>query len=45
MDLQDVSGKQSAADIILIKNNNFLLSGGSIFFEIDSNGGLIKIHK
>ena len=38
-------GKQSAADIILIKNNNFLLSGGSIFFEIDSNGGLIKIHK
>ena len=38
-------GKQSAADILQIKNNHFLLSGGSIFFEIDSNGGLIKIHK
>ncbi|HJL95270.1 MAG TPA: hypothetical protein QF871_08515, partial [SAR324 cluster bacterium] len=38
-------GKQSAADIIQIKNNHFLLSGGNSFFEIDSNGGLIKIHK
>ena len=38
-------GKQSAADILQIKNKHFLLSGGSIFFEIDSNGGLIKIHK
>ena len=38
-------GKQSAADITQIKNNHFLLSGGNLFFEIDSDGKLIKIHK
>ena len=38
-------GKQSAADITRIKNNHFLLSGGNLFFEIDSDGKLIKIHK
>ena len=38
-------GKQSAADITQIKNNHFLLSGGNLFFEIDSEGKLIKIHK
>ena len=38
-------GKQSAADITQIKNNHFLLSGENLFFEIDSDGKLIKIHK
>ena len=38
-------GKQSAADITQIKNNHFLLSGGNLFFEIDSDGKLKKIHK
>ena len=38
-------GWQAAADITQIKNNHFLLSGGNLFFEIDSDGKLIKIHK
>ena len=38
-------GKQSASSITLLRNNHFLLSGGSWFFEIDSDGNLIKIHK
>ena len=38
-------GWQAAADITQIKNNHFLLSGGNSFFEIDSDGKLIKIHK
>ena len=38
-------GWQAAADITQIKNNHFLLSGGKSFFEIDSDGKFIKIHK
>ena len=38
-------GRQAAESITLIKNNHFLLSGGNSFFEIDSDGKLIKIHK
>ena len=42
----EVPGWQTAADITQIKNNHFLLSGGgNSFFEIDSDGNLIKIHK
>ncbi len=41
----EVPGWQTAADITQIKNNHFLLSGGKSFFEIDSDGKLIKIHK
>ena len=39
------SGKQSASSITPLSNNHFLLSGGSWFFEIDSDGNLKKIHK
>ena len=38
-------GKQSASSITPLSNNHFLLSGGSWFFEIDSDGNLKKIHK
>ena len=38
-------GTQAAESITLIKNNHFLLSGGNSFFEIDSDGKFIKIHK
>ena len=39
-------GWQVASDINQIKNNRYLLSGGrKWFFEIDSDGNLIKIHK
>ena len=41
----EAPGWQAAADITQIKNNHFLLSGGNLFFEIDSDGKLIKIHK
>ena len=41
----EVPGWQAASDITQIKNNHFLLSGGNLFFEIDSDGKLIKIHK
>ena len=35
---------QSAGDITQIKNNSFLLSGGRWFFEIDSDGNLLKVN-
>ena len=38
-------GKQSASSITPLSNNHFLLSGGSWFFEIDSDGNLKKIHQ
>ena len=38
----EVPGWQSAGDITQIKKNSFLLSGGRWFFEIDSDGNLIK---
>ena len=40
----EVPGWQSAGDITQIKNNSFLLSGGRWFFEIDSDGNLLKIN-
>ena len=38
-------GRQSAESITPLSNNHFLLSGGSWFFEIDTDGNLKKIHK
>ena len=38
-------GKQTASSITPLSNNHFLLSGGSWFFEIDSDGNLKKIHQ
>ena len=40
----EVPGSQSATDITQINNNRYLLSGGKWFFEIDSDGKLIKSH-
>ena len=40
----EVPGWQSAGDITQIKNNTFLLSGGRWFFEIDSDGNLLKVN-